>query len=122
LWLALAAAGAAGTCCRYALSLLMRRVAPSWPAATLVVNVLGCLVLALIAALALRAGRLSEEARVALSVGFCGGLTTYSSFNQELLGLWQEHRVGPAAGYFVATVALCAAAGALGTLLGRSVP
>jgi fluoride exporter len=111
--------GAAGTLVRYGIGLVGQRVTKGWPLGTLTVNVAGCFVLALVAALAVSGARFSEDARLAITVGFCGGLTTYSTFNQEALNLMREGSSGTAAAYFVVTVALCAGAGVLGLQLAR---
>jgi CrcB protein len=55
----------------------------SFPYATLVVNLAGCFLIALILELVLRGAAISPNMRLALTTGFMGGLTTYSTFNYE---------------------------------------
>lgn len=78
------------------------------PNGTLLVNVAGSFVLGLLSSLAL-----SGDAMALLGVGFCGGLTTYSSFAV------QAHRLGSARGmtYAAVTVALSLSACTIGFLL-----
>ena len=116
-WIALG--GAAGTLVRYGVGVLAQRLWPGVPAGTWLVNVVGCFVLGLVAALALTGARLSEELRLAVTVGFCGGLTTYSTFNQEALTLMRNGASLHAALYLVVTVATCALAGLAGLWLAR---
>lgn len=56
----------------------------SLPWATLIVNVLGCLLIGVIAALVSR-GALKEEHRLLLAVGLMGGFTTFSTYGLELV-------------------------------------
>ena len=57
------------------------------PIGTLAVNVLGCLLIGMIYSLAEQKNILSPELRIFLSVGFCGGFTTFSSFVFEEFSL-----------------------------------
>jgi fluoride exporter len=94
-----------------------RYFAAGFPGGTLVVNVAGSLVIGLVLRLA---GEqvLSTEARVFLTVGICGGFTTFSAFSAENLELLQAGQYGRTAIYVVASVLLSVAAAALGWLLG----
>lgn len=117
--LLIAAGGAAGTLLRYGFSVWLGAPGRPFPLPTLVVNALGCLVLSMIAGLTLKGLALSDDVRLALSVGFCGGLTTYSSVNQEVIALFEEGRAPLALLYALATVVVCGLAGALGFWGGR---
>lgn len=77
---------------RYVLSVLItERVGPGFPWATLFINVTGSFVLAVIAELSTtRVIVLNPAARVALTVGFVGGYTTFSTFTNEALTLVGE--------------------------------
>ena len=82
-------AGAAGCGTRYAVWLL---VGPrAFPYATLIVNVVGCFLMALAMEVSLRVASFSPNLRLALTTGFMGGMTTYSSFNFETTELAQQH-------------------------------
>ena len=82
---------------------------------------LGCFVLSLIAGLTLKGLALPADVRLALSVGFCGGLTTYSSVNHEVIALVEEGRVPVALVYALVTVVGCGVSGVLGFFGGRGV-
>jgi CrcB protein len=88
LWLA--AAGAAGALARYGLAgLVQRQVGGNFPAGTLAVNLLGCLLFG--AVWGLFEDRLGGAAAVRLVVltGFVGSFTTFSTFAFESAGLLQ---------------------------------
>lgn len=112
-------AGAAGTGTRYLIALwTAQRFGTSFPYGTLVVNLAGCFLIALIMHSAM-AMVWSPTVRSVLAIGFVGGLTTYSSFNYETTKLLQEGAPDLAA--FNATVMLvgCALAGWLGLVASR---
>ena len=93
--LLVAAGGAVGSVCRYLLSSV--HVA-SFPWGTLTVNVLGSLLIGLLAGLSGR-GILSPELKLLLVTGFCGGFTTFSTFASESLGMMKAGEVLTAAVY-----------------------
>ncbi|MCX4331807.1 MAG: CrcB family protein [Muribaculaceae bacterium] len=78
----------AGSClggmARYMLSCgVQSRSAGEFPWGTLAVNLLGCLILGVVYGLLERGFRLSEPMKLFLTVGFCGGFTTFSTFIRE---------------------------------------
>jgi CrcB protein len=76
------------------------------PWGTLTVNVVGCFVLGVLAGLA--AGNAVPSALIlAVGTGFCGALTTYSTFSYETLRLFEDG----ARLYSVANIALSVVAG-----------
>jgi CrcB protein len=80
-------AGGLGSGARYLVGLwAFERLGPAFPFGTLIVNVTGCFALGAVAHLA-AASPWSPELRAAIAIGFLGGFTTYSSFNQETLAL-----------------------------------
>lgn len=117
--LLIAAGGAAGTLLRYGFSVWLAAPGKPFPLHTLLVNAIGCLILSLIAGLTLKGLALSADVRLALSVGFCGGLTTYSSVNHEVLALFEEGRAPLALLYALATIVVCGLMGLLGFFGGR---
>lgn len=58
-----------------------------FPAGTFVVNLLGCFLIGLFGALAEKHHLFSPEWRLALTTGFCGGFTTFSTFAQENMSM-----------------------------------
>ena len=65
--------------------------------------------------LALLTARISPDARLFLTTGVMGGLTTYSSFNYEALALIEQAHIPQAIAYALAMLIGCVAAGLLGT-------
>lgn len=120
LWVAFG--GAIGSVCRFGLGLAMLRVTgPRYPWGTLLINVLGSFVIGYFGELSRAGGRLpvSEEIRIFVIVGFCGGFTTFSSFSLQTLDLFRLGLPALAASYIAASVALCLAAVYLGVVLGK---
>jgi fluoride exporter len=95
-----------------------QRFGSIFPFGTLIVNVVGCFAIAAFmhAALALS---WSATARSAITIGFIGGLTTYSSFNYETSRLFEEGARGAAVLNATATIFGAFAAGWLGMLSAR---
>ena len=85
---------------------------------TVAVNVAGSLLIGLILRLASEPGVIPPEARVFLTVGVCGGFTTFSAFSAENLELMQSGQWGRAMIYIAASVTLSVAAAALGWISG----
>lgn len=63
---------------------------------------------------------ISPSTRLLVTTGFCGGFTTYSTFNYEVLRLVEEGTPLKAAGYLALTLASCAAFGVLGLVTART--
>ena len=107
--LAVAVGGAVGASCRWALGTGLATSSPgeiAWPWATLTANVVGCLLLGIVVA---RLPFASSHTRVTvwrdgLGTGFCGGLTTFSTFSVEAAGMLRAHRAGLAAAYLLASL------------------
>lgn len=91
----LAIAGALGTLARYWLSgLVQRHTRETFPAGTLVVNLVGCFFIGLVMALVREQQLLGPEARVVIVVGLLGGFTTFSAFGYETLELIRGGSLG----------------------------
>ena len=89
--LILGLSGALGTLARYSLSGLVYRIFGSrFPYGTMAVNLLGCLVLGFLAALAEVRLSLTPQARLFLMIGFCGAFTTFSTLIYESFNLIRD--------------------------------
>jgi CrcB protein len=115
-------AGALGTCTRYLVGLGARAMfGATFPFGTLIVNVVGCFLIAAVTHVAISTNLISPTLRLVLTTGFMGGLTTYSSFNLETTGFLQERAWLNGFVNFGATVLGCFLAGLLGFAVARRV-
>jgi fluoride exporter len=119
LWICLG--GAAGTGARYLIAVWSaQRFGSAFPYGTLLVNLTGCFVIAALMHAALTLGW-SPTVRSAITIGFIGGLTTYSSFNYETMRLFEEGASATAAVNLAVTVLGGFAAGWLGLIVAREI-
>ena len=121
--LLVAAGGAAGSLLRYWMSGVVQRSVPAagewsvFPAGTLAVNVLGCLIAGALAEIGERHGPLSNETRALLMVGFLGGFTTFSAFANETVAVWRAGASALALVNVLVSVVTCVAAVVAGRAL-----
>jgi fluoride exporter len=105
LWVALG--GAMGSSARYGVNLAAPRIlGGSFPWATLIVNMLGCLAMGYLTALLREKMPEDENMRLFLTTGLLGGFTTFSAFSLDFLGLMQRGEMPLAVVYAVASVVL----------------
>lgn len=105
-----------GGVCRYligeAIHTLTRPASPlsAFPWPTLIVNLTGCFAAGLAAAYLAKSfppdSPTQNLYRLAISVGFLGGYTTFSAFGRETLDLLQQNRLAAAATYVLASTLL----------------
>ncbi len=111
--------GAIGSGARYLVALwAAQRLGSTFPYGTLIVNLVGCFIIAVLMQAALALGW-SATLRSALTIGFVGGLTTYSSFNYDTMRLIEEGAAGTALLNVIVTLAGGGAAGWLGLVASR---
>lgn len=115
------AGGAIGTLCRGLLGEGYPAAAASWPWATFAVNLAGAFLLGYFATRLQERLPLSSYRRPLLGTGLCGGLTTFSTMQVELLKMIEVRHYGLAAGYASASVIGGYAAVHLATALVRRV-
>ncbi len=96
-----------GGAARYLVSLAMKGVGKGFPWATLAVNLVGCLLIGLLWGVFSRHAAQDSPWALLLTVGLCGGFTTFSTFSKEALILLQ----GGNTGAFIAYVATSIVAG-----------
>lgn len=84
-------AGFVGTVGRYALSgVIARRFGETFPAGTLVVNIIGCFLAGLLFYLLQERNLVSPTTRTVVMIGFLGGFTTFSSFGLQTFTLLRD--------------------------------
>lgn len=118
--LAVAAGGAVGSLGRWGIGRALSVALPGLPAGTFVANVLAGLVIGLVSG-ANAASPLPPEVKSLLTVGFCGGLSTFSTFTNETFGLIQSGNVAGAAANIAVNVVVCLLAVWAGTRLGAAI-
>jgi fluoride exporter len=119
LWICFA--GALGTGVRYLIALwAAQRLGSAFPYGTLIVNFAGCFAIAVVMYAALTLGW-PATTRAAVTIGFIGGLTTYSSFNYETTRLFEEGALAAAGANVALTLVGGFAAGWLGLIAAREV-
>lgn len=119
LWIAIG--GALGSMARYACSsLAAHAVGETFPWGTLLVNVVGSFVIGFFATLTGPDGRwiLPPDARLFVTVGVCGGYTTFSSFSLQTLNLVRGGEFAAAFGNVAVSLVLCLAGVWLGYVAG----
>src|SRR5579872_1075470 len=109
--------GAFGTGARYLIGTwAVKTLGTRFPWGTLFINVLGSFLIVIVLHAGLSRGVLSAEARLVLATGVMGGFTTYSSFNIEMLRLFQHGHPALGVLYMGATLFGCLLAGCIGIL------
>lgn len=113
--------GAAGSILRYLTDRRVQRLRDSpFPFGTLAVNVVGSFILGFLSGWLLH-GAAPSSIRALVAVGFCGGLTTFSTFGYETVRLFLEKTRLYAVLNVVVTAVAGLASGALGLLLATGV-
>jgi CrcB protein len=114
--------GAIGSVLRFLIaSSIARSLQEVFPWGTLIVNITGCFVIGLFAAMTGPDGRaISPELRQFVMVGICGGYTTFSSFSLQTLTLAREGDLRGAFLNVIASTTLCLIGVWLGTAAGAA--
>ena len=97
--------GAAGAGLRWEFGrLALRRMGPDFPWGTLGVNLIGGLLMGLLAGAMMGRGTIDRPIWLLLAVGLLGGFTTFSAFSFDLFAMLERGRAGTAAAYVAASV------------------
>jgi len=112
LWVAIG--GALGSIARFWFANLMAVLTGAeFPWGTLVINIVGSFVISFFGAGSARFN-IPYEARVFVTVGLCGGFTTFSSFSLQTIDLLRTGQPARAALYIAASLILCLGGCAMG--------
>jgi fluoride exporter len=90
--IAVSIGASAGALLRWWLGAQLNALFPSIPPGTLLANLLGGYIVGIAIAVFAAYSALAPEWRLAVITGFCGGLTTFSTFSAELVSLLQQGR------------------------------
>jgi len=102
---AIFAGGALGTLARAALAEAFPHAATAWPWPTFGVNIVAAFLLGYFVTRLQERLPLSSYRRPLLGTGVCGGLSTFSTMEVEILKMLSAHAYGLAAGYAAASIA-----------------
>ena len=95
-FIAVAVGGALGCLFRWYLAIFLNRYFPAIPPGTLAANLIGCYIIGVAIAFFTTYPAFAPEWRLFITTGFCGGLTTFSTFSAEVVSLMQMGRMGAA--------------------------
>jgi CrcB protein len=111
--------GAIGSMLRYGTSLLTAKYyAGTFPLATFITNVLGCLLIGVL--IGFFGKNNNQSLQFLFITGFCGGYTTFSTFAAENVSLWQSENYLTLIGYTLASVLIGFLAVSFGLMMSKS--
>jgi len=91
--LAVSIGSAVGALLRWQLGIRLNSLFPAVPPGTLAANLIGGYIIGFAVGWLSQAPGLAPEWRLLIITGFCGGLTTFSTFSAEVIALLQEGRL-----------------------------
>jgi len=94
LLLAVFIGGGTGSVARWLLSMRFNPLHQAIPLGTLAANLIGAFIIGMGLAWFNRMTHIDPMWKVLITTGFCGGLTTFSTFSAETVFLFQEGRIG----------------------------
>ena len=99
--------GGTGAVLRYLAGVLTVKVLNvNLPVSTFVVNIAGCFILGFLFALFVSKPEINPTLKLALTAGFCGGLTTFSTFSLELFEMLKNAQYMQVLVYLVSSLAV----------------
>lgn len=114
--------GGLGAVSRYLVGInLARHFEINLPISTFLVNVVGSFIIGFLYFLFVEKADISPVVKLALTVGFCGGLTTFSTFSLELFEMVGNHQFFHAFAYAILSVTICLIMSAIGAYFAKFV-
>jgi fluoride exporter len=97
--------GGIGAILRYFFSSIIKH--STFPYNTLIINIAGSLLIGIVFGLTEKSNAISEQLKLFLATGICGGFTTFSAFSVENMQLIKEGNYVTAGLYIFVSVLLC---------------
>ena len=109
--------GGLGSVCRYLISEIIFLKKFDFPYPTFIANLLGCFLIGLALGWSIKNSEVNSSFLILFTVGFCGGVTTFSSFSQESLTLINNNQLF----YFFSYLLLSITIGILSVYIGMKI-
>lgn len=104
-WFSIFLGGGIGSICRFGISKLIPYTG-GFPWATFIANLSACMILGYMLG-SIKSTEWSDNHRLMIMTGFCGGLSTFSTFSAETYALIQEGSMLIASGYILISIIAC---------------
>jgi len=111
--------GGLGSICRYAITIILKETNSLYPWPTLLANAIGSLMIGILADQLMRSTSVQSANTLFWIIGFCGGLTTFSTFALENLTLFRTYGSLSLVIYASLTYFICLGMVVLGTSLSK---
>jgi CrcB protein len=109
--------GFVGSVLRYLCGLLLFKYSTNFPLHTLIINFVGSFAIGFIMDFSTKISPINANILLLLTVGVCGGFTTFSTFSLETIHLFEKGKIVLGIGYIFASLILCL----FGVLLGKNI-
>ena len=119
--LLIAVCGACGCLTRYFLAgWVFRTIGGVFPSGTLAVNILGAFIIGFLMEFSMRSTLIPPQLRIGLTIGFLGGLTTFSTFSYETFRMLEDGEIFMASANVLISVLVCLVCTWLGILAAKA--
>ncbi|MEQ1732427.1 MAG: fluoride efflux transporter CrcB [Bacteroidia bacterium] len=111
--------GGIGSVARYVLTLIVPRTLDAFPVAILIANGLACFVIGIVSCLMLSKNYINQNVVLLVSTGFCGGLSTFSTFSNDNYTLYTSKEFSLLFANIALNITVCFVAVVLGFMLAK---
>ena len=112
-WILVFIGGGLGSLARYGTSIMLKNAQWTFPAATLISNIVASFIIGILTGLSLKSV-VTDAQKLLFATGFCGGFSTFSTFSNETVALFQNGNSTTAFLNIFLSVVLCLGATFLG--------